>query len=64
MENIIRVYDQRMVKLTYLQNAYNISYELTLNELWYANFTLLADDPKNITVNRFTYVEIYDGREH
>lgn len=63
MENIIRVYDQRMVKLAYLQNAYNISYELTLNELWYANFTLLADDPKNIYCQPFNYVEIYDGRE-
>lgn len=63
MENIIRVYDQNMKKLAYLQNAYNIGYELTLNELWYANFTLPADDPKNIYCQPFNYVEIYDGRE-
>ena len=63
MENIIRVYDQNMKKLAYLQNAYNIGYELTLNELWYANFTLPADDPKNQYCQPFYYVEIYDGRE-
>ena len=63
MENIIRVYDQKMEKLAYLQNAYNIGYELTLNELWYANFTLPADDPKNQYCQPFYYVEIYDGRE-
>lgn len=63
MENIIRVYDQRMKKLAYLQNAYNINYELTLNELWYASFTLPADDPKNIYCQPFNYVEIFDGKE-
>jgi phage minor structural protein len=63
VENIIRVYDRNMRKLAYLQNAYNIGYELTLNELWYATFTLPADDPKNIYCQPFNYVEIYDGRE-
>ena len=63
MDNIIRVYDRNMKKLAYLQNAYNIGYELTLNELWYATFTLPADDPKNIYCQPFNYVEIYDGRE-
>jgi len=63
VDNIIRVYDRNMKKLAYLQNAYNIGYELTLNELWYATFTLPADDPKNIYCQPFNYVEIYDGRE-
>jgi len=63
MENIIRVYDRNMKKLAYLQNAYDIGYELTLNELWYASFTMPADDPKNIYCQPFNYVEIYDGRE-
>lgn len=63
MENIIRVYDRNMKKLAYLQNAYDIGYELTLNELWYASFTLPADDPKNIHCQPFNYVEIFDGRE-
>jgi phage minor structural protein len=63
MENIIRVYGQNMKKLAYLQNAYNIGYELTLNELWTAQFTLPADDPKNLYCQPFNYVEIFDGGE-
>lgn len=63
MENIIRVYDRNMKKLAYLENAYDIGYELTLNELWYASFTLPADDIKNQYCQSFNYVEIYDGRE-
>lgn len=63
MENIIRVYDRNMKKLAYLENAYDIGYELPLNELWYANFTLPADDFKNQHCQPFNYVEIYDGRE-
>ena len=63
MENIIRVYDRNMKKLAYLENAYDVGYELTLNELWYANFTLPADDIKNQYCQPFNYVEIFDGRE-
>lgn len=63
MDNIIRVYDRNMRKLAYLDNAYNVGYELTLNELWYANFTLPADDPKNQYCQPFNFVEIYDGKK-
>lgn len=63
MDNIIRVYDQNMKKLAYLQNAYDIGYELPLNELWFASFKLPADDPKNIYCQPFNYVEIFDGGE-
>lgn len=63
MENIIRVYDRNMKKLGYLQNAYNTGYELPLNELWYATFTMPADDIKNQYCQPFHFVEIFDGRE-
>lgn len=63
MDNIIRVYDREMTKLAYLENAYGIGYEMPLNELWTARFSLPADDPKNIYCQPFYYVEIYDGRE-
>ena len=63
MDNIIRVYDREMTKLAYLENAYGIGYEMPLNELWMAHFSLPADDPKNIYCQPFHYVEIYDGRE-
>jgi len=63
MDNIIRVYDRDMNKLAYLENAYNIGYELPLNEIWYASFTMPADDDKNKHCMAFNYVEIYDGNE-
>lgn len=63
MDSITRVYDQNMKKLTYLQNAFNVGYDLTLNALWMANFSLPADDPKNIYCQPFNYVEIFDGKE-
>jgi phage minor structural protein len=63
MDNIIRVYDREMTKLAYLENAYGIGYEMPLNELWTAHFSLPADDPKNIYCQPFHYVEIYDGKE-
>jgi phage minor structural protein len=63
VDNIIRVYDSEMTKLAYLENAYGIGYELPLNELWTAHFSLPADDPKNIYCQPFHYVEIYDGKE-
>lgn len=52
-----------MKKLAYLENAKDIGYDLTLNELWYANFTLPADDIKNQYCQPFHYVEIFDGGE-
>lgn len=63
MKNLIRVYDRNMKKLAYLDNAYAIGYQLTLNELWYANFSMPADDPKNIYCQPFNYVEIYDDTQ-
>lgn len=63
MKNLIRVYDRNMKKLAYLDNAYAIGYQLTLNELWYANFSMPADDPKNIYCQPFNYVEIYDDNQ-
>ena len=61
MDNIIRVYDQDMNKIAMLDKAYNIGYELHLNQLWYASFTLGAEDPKVKYCQPFNYVEIYDG---
>lgn len=63
MDNIIKVYDRDMNKLAYLHNAYAIGYNLELNKLWNATFTLPADDSKNIYCQPFNYVEIFDGRE-
>ena len=61
MDNIIRVYDTNMDKLGYLNNAYDIGYELKLNELNNATFTLPVWDLKNEYCQAFNYVEIFDG---
>lgn len=63
MNNIIRVYNTNMKKIAYLENAYDISYQLPLNRLWTASFTLPINDNKNKYCEPFNYVEIYDGAE-
>ena len=45
--NIPRVYNLNMERVAFLDKAYNIGYELKLNELWTASFSLPSDDPKN-----------------
>lgn len=59
--NIPRVFNQNMERVAYLDKAYQVSYEMKLNELWTASFSLPADDPKNEYCAPFSYVELYDG---
>lgn len=58
-----QVYDSSLKRIAYLENAYNIGYELPLNALWTASFALPADDPKNAYCTPLIYIEIYDGDE-
>jgi phage minor structural protein len=46
-----------------LQNAYGISYEKRMNELWTASFNIPADDPKIIECLPFRFAEFFDGDE-
>ena len=59
--NIIRIYDSNRKRVAYLENAYDIGYEMNLNSLWYANFTLPSKDPKNAFIEPFGYAEIFDN---
>ena len=59
--NIPRIYNLNMERVAYLDKAYNIGYEMKLNELWTASFSLPADDPKNTYCTPFFYVELFDG---
>jgi len=59
----IQVYDQQLQRIAFLQNASNIGYELNINSLWYASFSLPADDPKNNHCQPFNFVEIYDNKK-
>lgn len=53
--NIPRVYNLNMERVAFLDKAYNIGYELKLNELWTASFSLPSDDPKNAYCKPFSY---------
>ena len=59
--SIPQIFDQNMARLAFLENASAIGYELPLNGLWTASFTLPADDPKVEYCEPLNYVEIYDG---
>lgn len=59
----IQIFDNTLKRVAYLENAFNISYSLTLNELWTAGFSLPANDEKNKVCQPLYYAEIYDGEE-
>ncbi len=60
---MIKVYDYKLSTtnpVAVLQNAYNIEYSKRLNEIWTAEFSIPADDDKNVECKAFRYVEIFD----
>lgn len=61
MKYSIKIYDPRMKELARLENAYDISYELTLNELWTCKFRLPKDDKKNQYCQPHYFVELFDS---
>ena len=61
--SIPQIYDRNMNRLAYLQNAMAVGYELPINSLWTASFSLPAADPKNEYCKPLNFVEIYDGDE-
>lgn len=58
---MIKVYNQSLQLVAFLQNAFSIGYETPLNSLWMASFSLPADDPKNEECLPLRFVEIFDG---
>ncbi|AIQ26968.1 hypothetical protein P40081_01145 [Paenibacillus sp. FSL P4-0081] len=60
---MIKVYNQSMQLMAYLQNAFGIGYEERLNEVWGASFSLPANDEKIVECLPLRYVEIFDGEE-
>ena len=56
-----QVFDKNMNRLAFLDNAVSVGYDLPINALWSASFTLPADDPKNEYCQPFNFVEIFDG---
>ncbi len=63
--NYLSIYDRRSKeRLCFLENAYNIGYELKLNTLWTAHFTLPSDDPKVEYCQPYNLVEIFDRGDY
>ncbi len=60
-ESIPQVYDRNMKRLAFLQNAMHVKYELKINPLHTAGFSLPAEDPKNEYCKPMNFVEIFDG---
>jgi phage minor structural protein len=61
---MIKVYNQSMQIVAYLENAFAIGYETPLNTIWPASFSLPANDPKNAECLPLRFVEIDDNGEH
>jgi len=54
------VKSKNLVELGELENAYKISYEKHLNELWSASFSLPIDDEKKYLCEAFNVIDIVD----
>lgn len=61
MQPSVIVYDSDLNKVAYLENAFAVGYELPLNSLWRASFSMPADDEKNAECLPLRFVEIYDN---
>lgn len=60
--NYVSIFDNVTGKrLCFLENAYDVGYELNLNKLHTAKFSLPLDDPKNRFCQPYRWVEIWDG---
>lgn len=58
-----QIFDRNMRRLAYLDNAMSVGYNLELNSLWTASFSMPADDKKNQYCAPLNFVEIFDGDE-
>ena len=63
---MIKIYDYAQsttAPVAVLTKAFNIGYNKRLNELWTAEFSMAATDPKVAECLAFRYIEIFDGLE-
>ncbi|MEK5089704.1 phage tail protein [Paenibacillus sp. FSL M8-0228] len=57
----VTVYDLQMRRVAFLENAFDIGYDASMNALWTAQFSLPAGDEKNAECQPLYFVEIFDG---
>jgi phage minor structural protein len=62
-KSYVTIYDLQMRRVAMLENAFGIQYEMPMNGLWTASFSLPADDPKNAECQPLYFAEIYDESE-
>ena len=62
-KSYVTIYDLQMRKVAMLENAFGIQYEMPMNALWTASFSLPADDPKNAECRPLYFAEIFDESE-
>lgn len=58
---MIKILNQNRQPVAILENAYGISYEKGLNEIWGASFSLPLDDQKNAECKPLNFVELVDS---
>ncbi|MBE7897248.1 hypothetical protein G7L40_00795 [Paenibacillus polymyxa] len=61
MRTHVTVYDLQMRRVAFLENAFDIGYDASMNALWTAQFSLPAGDEKNAECQPLYFVEIFDG---
>lgn len=57
---LIKILNQSRQLVAILENAYGISYEKRLNEIWGVSFSLPLNDPKNCECQPLNYVDVTD----
>ncbi|MGD7051412.1 phage tail spike protein [Sutcliffiella horikoshii] len=61
---MIEIKNRQLQTVAILENAYQVGYEKTFNDIWTAKFTLPLSDPKNEECQPFNFVEIKDGEDY
>lgn len=58
---MVEVFDRDRRRVAILENAYGVKEDQKINALWYLEFTLPENDPKNEYCKTFYYVRYNDG---
>lgn len=61
---MIKILNQQLQPVAILENAYEIGYEKSFNEIWTAKFSLPLNDEKNAECQPLSYAEITDNDEY
>jgi phage minor structural protein len=57
---MIKIFNKSLQPVAILENAFNVSYEKSFNEIWQSSFSLPLADPKNEDCKPLNYMELTD----